>query len=386
MLETIKNALGVWWDMVLLLVGAGLPFVYDGLKQYWRSRNQKLAIKSIGQSTKLNIDTIQSADPEYKNSDLQLQLTDHSFYLAFPDHKIGQINTQYENFNFHKVTYFSKQGTDNTDLSELFPSELREYVVPLIEKYRESIADDFIHRRNGFHFNGNKLGVYQIREEFGVGQNENNAIHIFLYHTDYYTHRIMKAVYKELVEKEIYFTKERSFDAQELGNLRPFLTSIGVNVILIMDDGQNVVLSQRSHRSAHGENAEKYNSTAMEGITLHDRVGEKDLIHVSNVIDRAIEEEIGIQHPRNKKRVYDVFLEKNYFEIGITASVELEESFEETIKHVYSKDRALEIKQLVPVHYSQSELNKFVSTNDFMQQGLYTLKMVAARKNIIIKN
>ena len=145
-------------------------------------------------------------------------------------------------------------------------------MVPLIEKYQELVADDFIQRRNGFHFNGDKLEVYEIREEFGVGHNESNAIHISLYHTDYYTHRVMKGVYKELVEKEIYFTKDRSFDSHKLGHLRAFLTSIGVNVILIMDDGQNVILSQSSHRSVHSENTEKFNLTAMEGITLHDQV------------------------------------------------------------------------------------------------------------------
>ncbi|TCI46137.1 hypothetical protein EVJ27_06510 [Exiguobacterium sp. SH3S2] len=385
MLETLKNSLGVWWEMVLLLVGAVLPLIYDSAKKNLTSRNRKKAIKSIGTSTKLNIDTIQSADPDYKNSELRLEITENSFYLEFPSHKIHLINQQYENFNFHPKQYFSKKETDDVDLAQLFPSELRDYVVPLIEKYREMVADDFIQRKNGCHFNSDKLGVDQIREEFGIGHKEKNAIHILLYHTDYYTHRVMKAVYKELLEKEIYFTKDRFFDSHELSQLRAFLTSIGVNIILVMDDGQNVILSQRSHRSAHSENAGKFNSTAMEGITLHDRVGEKNNIYVDNVIDRAIEEEIGIQHPGNKKRIYDVFLEKNYFEIGITASVELEESFEETVKHSYSKDGALEIKKLVPVYFNQSELNEFVATNDFMQQGLYTLKMVAARKNIIIK-
>lgn len=95
-------------------------------------------------------------------------------------------------------------------------------------------------------------------------------------------------------------------------------------------------------------------------------------------------EEIGIQYPVQNKKVYDVFLEKNYFEIGITAAVELEEVFEERVKHLPSKDGALEIKQLVSVPMSQSKLNDFVATHEFMQQGLYTLKMVAARHDTII--
>lgn len=43
------------------------------------------------------------------------------------------------------------------------------------------------------------------------------------------------------------------------------MTSIGVNIILITDaeHDKHVVLSQRSHRSAHGENAVKFNSTVM---------------------------------------------------------------------------------------------------------------------------
>lgn len=386
-LESLKDSLGVWWEILLLIAGAMLPPLFGNTKKYLIYQNRKKAIRKFASSTDLNIDTIQSSDPEYKESEFCLELTNHSYYLAFPPEKVSLINQQYDNFNFNKEQYFSNEEPTVEKLSELFPTELRNHVIPLIEKHREAVADDFINKENGCLFNSNKLGVYKIREVHGIGHDEQNAIKILLYHTDYFTHRVMKAVYKELVSNNIYFDLSSQYDSKKITQLRPFMTSIGVNIILITDveHDKHVVLSQRSHRSAHGENADKFNSTVMEGITLIDCTTKQNRIYISNVIDRALTEEIGIQYPVQNKKVYDVFLEKNYFEVGITAAVELEETFEERVKHLPSKDGALEIKQLVSVPMSQQKLNDFVAAHEFMQQGLYTLKMIAARHDTIIR-
>ena len=62
-------------------------------------------------------------------------------------------------------------------------------------------------------------------------------------------------------------------------------------------------------------------------------------------------------------------MEKNYFEIGITASVRLNTLFEESIKDLPGQDKELEIGKLVAIPKRKRELEKFINENDIYNQG-----------------
>ncbi|PLT31824.1 hypothetical protein CUU66_01310 [Peribacillus deserti] len=82
---------------------------------------------------------------------------------------------------------------------------------------------------------------------------------------------------------------------------------------------------------------------------------------------------------------YDFFLlEKNYFEIGLTAVVKMDTIFEEYIRDLPAQDRELEINKFEPVLLKKNEIEKFLKNKKVYNQGLFTLKMVCAREFIFI--
>lgn len=78
----------------------------------------------------------------------------------------------------------------------------------------------------------------------------------------------------------------------------------------------------------------------------------------------------------------DVFLEKNRFELGVTAYVKLDTTFEELRAHLVAKDYKLEIAKLTPVKLTEKALAEFLNKHEFTPHGLYTLKMIASRWGI----
>ena len=157
-------------------------------------------------------------------------------------------------------------------------------------------------------------------------------------------------------------------------------------MFLLMDSvhGESVIFSRRSANAAYQENQFKYNSTIMEGLSQSDFDAHEKRVSLHLAAKRALLEELGIRYEffNPKIQFHDIFLERNYFEIGFTGSVEIDGVFEEAVRDLPAKDKEFELDRLVPVPFTAQSLNKFVRQNKMYNQGLYTLKMIAARHNI----
>lgn len=150
--------------------------------------------------------------------------------------------------------------------------------------------------------------------------------------------------------------------------------------------GESLIFSRRSANAAHDENQFKYNSTIMEGLSQSDYDPYEKRVSLQLAARRALNEELGIRYEffNPKIQFHDIFLERNYFEIGLTATAEISGIFEESVRDLPAKDKELELDRLIPVSFTTHSLNQFVRQNKMHNQGLYTLKMIAARHNINI--
>jgi hypothetical protein len=386
---SIKSSLGVYWEIIFLFAGAflgvALPYSYNQYKSWRKRRFLKKTVQSMGSNEELNIQTLCSSIPAFQNNALQMYNTNIAFYLAFPYKLREQVLTIDEDFEMHDDWLFNESNT-LTSMGEKM--EISNFEA-LINKHRAIVANYFINETNGCKFNRPKYGVYSIRFLNGVGKEEEAGAKIELYDTDYFTHRVMRSVYNELKEQgNSIATIKQGAIRNELFKYNLFTTSIGINIFLLMDSihGESIIFSRRSANAAHEENQFKYNSTIMEGISKSDYEPYEKRVSLQLAARRALNEELGIGYElfNPKIRFHDIFLERNYLEIGLTASVEIEGIFEESVRDLPAKDKELELDRLVPIPLATQALNQFVKQNIMYNQGLYTLKMIAARHNINI--
>ena len=388
-IESIKLNLGIYWEILLLFAGALLgnvpPYIYNKYKSWRKRRLLNTTVQTMVSNEELNIQTLSSGIPAFKFNALNMYNKSYSFYLAFPYELREQVLKIDEDFEMHDDWFFDESNTlkligEKIDLPDF---------EALVNKHRLIVADYFINETNGCKFNRPKYGVYSIRFINGIGIEEEAGAKIELYDTDYFTHRVMRSVYNELKEKNhpIAAIKQGAI-RNELFKYNIFTTSIGINIFLLMDSihGESIIFSRRSANAAHEENQFKYNSTIMEGISQSDFDPYEKRVSLQLAAHRALNEELGIRYEffNPKIQFHDIFLERNYFEIGLTATVEIDGVFEEEVRDLPAKDKELELDSLLPIPFTTQSLNKFVRENKMYNQGLYTLKMIAARHNIYI--
>ncbi|HDR8251252.1 MULTISPECIES: hypothetical protein [Bacillus] len=384
-LSEFKEQLGVYWDLITLFLGAVLgimiPAMYKQICHYYKRLRVKLKLKNLAGIEDLNILKISSANPYYGNNDININVGERCLYIGFPKKLLDQVLKHDEKFEIHADCSF--------DGSKMFEDVIKQTGISdlnaLIEKHKDIVAQQFVNQEEGCLFNRPKFGVYNMNTDQRKGYEEVPEVKMELFHTDYFTHRVVRSIYGELKERgDMILDLDQENMKEGLKKYNFFTTSLGINAFVISDskDGESIIFSKRAQGAAYSENAYKYNSTVMEGISQTDYNSYE--VSLKKALERGVYEELGISSSLWDKfeadyRFFDVFLEKNYFEIGITASVRLNTLFEESIKDLPGQDKELEIGKLVAIPKRKRELEKFINENDIYNQGLFTLKMICAR-------
>jgi hypothetical protein len=332
----------------------------------------------------IGIQSLEHADPYYDIKDIDVILSGKRLYIDFPEKLKSEIKKKDTSFEFHKDTSFD----GSNDFSDIAINSGIRDINKMIEKYRLIIARDFIEGKNGCIFNGNTYGVYNIYTT-RHGESEKSAFKLKVYNTDYFTHKVFGAIYKELSQENHPIASASKSDILS-GKYNAFTTSFGVNTFLIVDGlkGNDIIFSQRSNIATNEFTNKVYHVTMNEGLSQTDFDEFTNEVSLEQCLYRGLREEIGI-HDKHRKymsepKFCDLFLDRGRFEIGITSYIKIEETFEGFIKNLIAKDRELEIDAFMPIEFSKKGLENFISTNDMIPHGLYTLKMVSAREEIYL--
>ena len=129
----------------------------------------------------------------------------------------------------------------------------------------------------------------------------------------------------------------------------------------------------------------QYHITMNEGLSRTDKdpFGKVD---IELCFKRGLLEELGIGESiyqlAVKSAFYDFFLEKNNFEIGVSAVFELELDFEKDIAPLIARDKQLEVDSFIPLPMRSKTINRFVRENDFVPHGLYVFERVLLRRGL----
>ena len=114
----------------------------------------------------------------------------------------------------------------------------------LIELKKYEIANMFLRRSSEAFFNGEMYGIKELCDR-RVGNEEKNKFTTVSFKTDYYTHRVMSLVYQDLLEKGNIAPPE---GVNDINKYYPFLTSLGMDVLLVIENKEKVVLAKRSKK------------------------------------------------------------------------------------------------------------------------------------------
>lgn len=179
--------------------------------------------------------------------------------------------------------------------------------------------------------------------------------------------------------------------SEEYNKLKYFLTAIGMDVLIILEDEESIVFAKRSGNLIN-MTQDKWHVSMNEAIIITDLTFDQSKISLENCIIRGVNEELGVKlggEGGYKFSIYygDAFLLQNPLETGISAFVFIEGLSFGDLKIAYAaaKDRELETIGLTKVKYNNRELKKFVNKEDLTETCQYMIKMLMARhmKNVI---
>jgi len=384
-------------ELIFLLVGSLLLFfiqqVYKYIKKTFARIKLKKELKKLkNKRQKIKVIDLANGDPYFSNENIFVKTVDlfgkkKSLYIDLhPKHKeiLKEIEEKKGYSENQKSTFHHDCSFDGSSFFEdLVEITKINNLAKLIEKHRKIVGEKFINSEDGMLFNSKKYGVFNINFT-RFGEDEKPGVEIYLFETDYFTHRVFRSIYHELKSQNHEIVKA---NAHNFLQYRPFLTSFGINTLLITEGtkGKEIVLSKRSPKI----NTQKpmYHITMNEGLSITDKdpFGQIDL---ELCFKRGLLEELGINEKLYNLSVrsafYDVFLEFNNFEIGLSSMLEMELNFFKDIEPLIARDKVLESSYFITIPLRQKEISKFVEKNEFIPHGQYVLERVLLRENIII--
>lgn len=264
------------------------------------SENKKLTYQDIGAHP------IAEGDPYFiEGKTMITTLSEQCFFLAPPQGVFDDSN----NAEYLKSHIFSKEdivfdSTLDIVCDHIPINGLRE----MIEKSREKIFHQFLLQENGCYYNNRKYGVNNISSyERTEDISEDPVVRIELYTTDYFTHRVMKDVCKQLATMNNYF---KNFNYNQIGQARIFFTSLGINLLLVDHTG-NVLLTGRSTNASETYNQHKYSVSVIEGASQSDFDSYEKQVNIRLSILRGLKEELGVSEyylSKDSLKLYDVFV------------------------------------------------------------------------------
>lgn len=305
----------------------------------------------------MSVVTILAGSPWFDaQKSMKLHVTESEFYLSPPAEIIdsSEDNDKSVQFTFRDDAAFRRKFSQadhifGQTLDEVCSCFKQVDFRSILEDCRHKVYIDFLSNSNGCYFNNKKYGIEKI---FRFSRTEDIAeqpvLELNLFTTDYFTHRIMKAVCKRLISEEHFVFKnlrETGVPEEE----RIFYTSLGINILLEEQDPDgSILLTQRSMNAANADLVRSISVSVTEGVALHDYSHEKGLVDLEYAALRGLNEELGIEQDQidlNSLQYYDLVLNTENLEIGVVGSVRLREglSLQNDILNRVGSDEGLEV-------------------------------------------
>ncbi|MCR4896596.1 MAG: toll/interleukin-1 receptor domain-containing protein [Lachnospiraceae bacterium] len=355
--------------------------IVEKVKKYVGSTSKKPLFEEVDRfhESELHVKRIACGDPYYEElRTLFVALSGEEFYLAPPADLLaaddGTLRKWCGENGFHTEDHIFGQT-----LSEYLPRIPIPDLPERIESSRRKIFLQFRNRENGCYFNNKKFGISGINPfSRTLDVKESPKLEMQMFTTDYFTHRVVKDVCKQLIKEGNPVI--RDIDYTHIGPYKFFLTSLGINLVLTEDKvhrDAGVLITSRSKNSAETYNVQNLSLSVIEGVSVSDYDDYQQIVSLTLAAERGLVEELNVTkdlYVPGSLRFYELFLNVDNLEIGITCSVELKKEFrlKTDVLDLHGKDQELEVadKRVIPI----SELKEFLYTNRsiILPQALYS--------------
>lgn len=331
-------------------------------------RAKRLSYKQIG------IFPISSGDPYFTIGEtLLVTLGKGRYFLAPPQ----DLLTDPDNAEYLSSHKFQKEDVVfNSTLDKICNSIPIVELGSMIEESRRKVFLQFLHQENGCYFNNQKYGVAHIsRFERTEDLTEQPILRIEMFLTDYFTHRVMKDVCKQLAVTHRRYLQELDFG--KINAEKILFTSLGVN-LLLCEAGEKVILTSRSTNAAETYNRHSYSLSVIEGVSISDYDTFTRSINLEYAVYRGLKEELGVDGSYVQKdslKFYDMFINPANLEMGLSCSLDLKKgiTLEKDIIPLHGKDEILEVsgKRIINI----KDLSSFIYNNmaAMNSQTVYTV-------------
>ena len=324
----------------------------------------------------IQIEKISGADFFFTEGEsLFCTLSKQCFFLSPPDDMVSEELQLWRNEHFQAAdTIFNSslvQFQEQTGIPDL---------VKRIERARLIVFSNFINHENGCYFNNKKYGINRINP-FGRTEDftEIPVLSLELFTTDYFTHRVIKHVCKELYQ-EHHQLFHKGFNFGTIEKYKILLTSLGINLLLFDGNArlnQKTLLTVRSANCAETNGHERYSLSVIEGVSLSDYDHFQRKVNLSDSLKRGLEEELGVTPEMldsESLKFYDLFINLQNLEIGISCSATLKTSYSlDYVAQLRGKDKDLEVRstRIIPT----SALRNFVieRKDRFLPQAIFAI-------------
>lgn len=375
----------IWPDEIIkFLFTSGLTVFLMRIKGFREKRKHKRKISLLKKATTvtddiLNIYTVENAVPEYGN--ILLVTSGKTLLVRLPEEYKGKTP---EDLHFSDKN-ISFNGTDSFD--DLAEQTGIKDLAQRIERHSRTVANDFIYEMNGCKSNETKYGVLDISIGRRVGRHDLPVAIITIFTTDFFTFRVFSAISAELKDQKHEMFKIKSL--HHLLQYNCFLCSIGINAIVEIDSTLHrkteVILAERS---SHPINADKYGGmlhiSVNESVCVKDRLSTSENVSLEKCLLRGMDEELGIRedsHLKDGKTKYafwDMFVNKDTFDFGITSHVYIKDLYFDEVTSRPAKDAKFERGPLQQA--LADEIERFIEGKRVIPQGLYTINSFLIRK------
>jgi hypothetical protein len=331
--------------------------------------------------------------------------TEKEFYIPVPDWfrewSLTPQHSGHKPYEINEPTDFSGSPI-LADLASYHPYE---EIYTLVERYAEDYAR-YVHRTHAerltpnLPYNKSKTGIRHWENIIPSGADERANLRIECFKTDYFTHRVMRRVMKDIRgRRRRMFSNISRFPVFDNMNLSYFTTSFGINLIVVTSDqdGRYFHMARLSNNMGNLNQRNRLNVSANEGMNLEDIDIITGQINYRLWVERALSEELGILESDMgdppEKIIDDVLflefsMEMTNFEPFMSGVVFLNISSERLniLMNTNARDARREISELVKFPFTRAGImdmliNSENASADFTTFSLNIMNMIL-EKNI----
>ncbi len=371
----------------------GAERAYNFLKKHYRQIRIKDIIGRVEDNNKnLKIHSLDRLEDFYEPENIYILKNRKKLFVDFPKDLKGQLASSEIPMVFRQDISLD----ESSDFKDLEEETGIENLSQLIEKHRRIAANLFIDKFKKGLISSNILRSGILDFDFGPRYDSydrwvlgvSSRLNLEFFKTDYFTNMVFKSIYQELCQKNHPISKVK--DPSRIKKYRAFLTSFRINTFLIVNSrrGNKIVFGKGSRDSKYPKDKCKWRTTMDKFLmpTEHHR----NNMCILNYLYQGLDEHLGLKKNYQdyvmEEKFYDLFLDRENFELGITSTIKFNGKFSNILTGKDPSEASnLKLDEVRLVPFNRKALGEFMRENKdkLTTSCLYALNMVSARNLIL---